>query len=196
MIYVVDTSGSIATIATIDAKASTEDAKASTELTLPARDPALMSNLRQVARTGKVDKVAVAVGPGSFTGLRVGVSFALGLAIGLQVPIVPLSSLDLQAARSEDPATAIVDAGRGRYYYQLPGEKPLLGEPAEIPATYDLVGNVANRSSLVAAGHRFKGNGDLRPFYAAAEILVRTAREVPYRNLEIEYMQSFSARKV
>ena len=107
---------------------------------------------------------------------------------------MPLPTLDLQAARTGEPVTAIVDAGRGRYYYRVPGAKPRLGEPAEIPATYELVGNVADRRSLVAAGHRFKPNQELRPFHDAAKILLETASEVPYRSLRIEYMQSFSRK--
>lgn len=187
MIFVVDTSGSIAVVATIDGTSRAE-------LQLPARDPALMPALRRVAREREVTKVAVATGPGSFTGLRVGISFGLGLAMGLGVPIVGLPTLDLQAARSDRPVTAVVDAGRGRYYYRLPQEDIRLGEPVDIPRTFDLVGNLAARRSLVAAGHRFQRDDDLRPLVDAAEILLRTAEEVPYRNLRIDYMQSFSRK--
>jgi hypothetical protein len=56
------------------------------------------------------------------------------------------------------------------------------------------VGNVADRRSLLGAGHRFKPEDELRTFVEAVEIVLRTAEEVPYRNLRIEYMQSF-ARK-
>jgi hypothetical protein len=87
----------------------------------------------------------------------------------------------------------VVDAGRGRYYFQAPGGEPQIGEPAEIPNSHDLVGNVADRATLIAGGLRFVPDGGVRPFYDAAAILLETAREVPYRNLEIEYMQSFSA---
>ena len=140
-------------------------------------------------------RIAVATGPGSFTGLRVGVSFALGLAIGLRVPIVPLPSLDLQRARSTVPATAVLEAGRGRLYYQLPGATPMHGEPADIPVGFPLVGNVSanTESALVGARHRFVPAEELRDFAEAARKLLETAREVPYRNLEVEYMQSFLA---
>lgn len=149
---------------------------------------------RLVAKT-PISKVAVVSGPGSFTGLRVGVSIGLGIAIGLQVPIVPLPTLELQAARSDEPVTAVADAGRGRFYYLVPGGEPSLGEPADIPTTYPLVGRVANREApLLAAGHRFKPEKELRRFVEAARILLSTAPEVPYRNLEITYMQSFSPR--
>ena len=151
--------------------------------------------LRRIVRSGHVGKVAVASGPGSFTGLRVGASFGLGLAMGLGVPIVPLPTLDLQGARSDEPVTAVVDAGRGRYYYRVPGADTMLGEAVAIPATHPLVGNVADRRALVAAGHRFKPEEELRPFAEAARRLIETAPEVPYRSLQIEYMQTFSVAR-
>ena len=145
---------------------------------------------------GKVTKVAVATGPGSFTGLRVGVSFALGLAMGLRIPIIPLPSLDLLAARSDIPAIAVLEAGRGRVYYRVPGGEPALGDPAEIPASHALVGNVPQKTeaALIAAGHRFLPARDLNDFATAAERMLEGAREVAYGSLEIKYMQSFSVR--
>src|SRR5436309_945075 len=127
MILVIDTSSSLAAIATLNGQPS--------EVFVPARSPELMPALRRVA-SQDITRVAVATGPGSFTGLRVGVSFALGLAVGRHLPIVPLSSLELQAARSDKPATAVADAGRGRFYYLVPGAEPALGEPADIPTTH------------------------------------------------------------
>ncbi len=168
---------------------ATIDGDAMREFTSPRLDREL---LKELIRAATVTRVAVANGPGSFTGLRVGVSFGLGLAIGLQIPIVPLPTLDLQAARSDEPVTAIVDAGRGRYYFKLPGDRPRLGAPVEIPTSHELVGEIADPSSLVAAGHRLMPETELRRFVDAAAILLERAPEVPYRNLEIEYMQTFS----
>lgn len=143
---------------------------------------------------GRPDRVAVATGPGSFTGVRVGVAFALGLAVGLRIPIVPLRSLDLRAARVDQPATAVIEAGRGRVYWRAPGQEALLGEPAEIPVTLPLVGDVTakTQSALIAAGHRFVPDSELKDFAKAAATLLEVAKEVPYRNLEIQYMQSIS----
>src|SRR5205807_5608672 len=114
--------------------------------------------LKGLIQTAPITKIAVASGPGSFTGLRVGVSFGLGLAIGLRIPIIPLPSLDLQAARSDVPAIAVIEAGRGRVYYKLPGGKPMLGDPSDIPTSHPLVGNVApmTEAALLAAGHSFR----------------------------------------
>ena len=154
----------------------------------------VIRRLRQIAQQNQLTAVAVVTGPGSFTGLRVGVSFGLGLAMGLRIPIIPLPTLDLYAARSDEPATAVVEAGRGRVYYQLPGGKPVLGDPADVPATHPLVGNVAplTESALTASGHRFVPN-DHSAFSKAVMKMLETAREVAYGSLKIEYMQSLSA---
>jgi len=178
-------------IATIDETGS------GSETLIPARDPEVMAHLRRLARRQSITKVAVATGPGSFTGLRKGVSFGLGLAMGLRIPIVPLPTLVLQAARSHEPVTAVSDAGRGRFYYLVPGGEVALGEPAEIPTTNALVGSLDPdaEASLRMAGHRFKPGKELRRVGEAAIELLKTAREVPYGSLKLEYMQSFSASK-
>src|SRR5213594_5169812 len=98
MILVIDTSAPKASfVATIDG-GQREEHQA------PRLD---LEALRKLARERPPANVAVATGPGSFTGLRVGVSFGLGLAMGLKVPIVPLPTLAIQAARSEEPALAV-----------------------------------------------------------------------------------------
>ena len=180
MILVIDTSSpSSSVIATIDGDQMSESVSAGRGLD--------MDHLRRLAKTRRITKVAVASGPGSFTGLRAGVSFGLGLAKGLGVPIVPLPTLELQAARSEEPVTAVADAGRGRFYFLVPGGEVALGAPADIPTAFPLVGRVAS-----IAGHRFKPEKELRRLVEAASKMLETAREVPYGSLEIEYMQSFS----
>ncbi len=61
--------------------------------------------------------VAVVYGPGSFTGIRIGVSAAKGLAEGLAIPVIALSRLGLLARRSANgSAVAVLDAGRGELY--------------------------------------------------------------------------------
>jgi tRNA threonylcarbamoyladenosine biosynthesis protein TsaB len=82
----------------------------------------LLSTLDEVLREagiGPRDLRAVAVlrGPGSFTGIRIGVSAAKGLAEGLAIPVIGLSRLELLARKSpEGSAVAVLDAGRGEFF--------------------------------------------------------------------------------
>lgn len=57
-------------------------------------------------------------GPGSFTGLRIGMSSAKGLALGNSLPILSLSSLEMYqaAALSEKPVIPVIDARKKRFY--------------------------------------------------------------------------------
>ena len=73
-----------------------------------------------------LDRIGVTVGPGSFTGLRVGLAFAKGLALALQRPCVGIGTLEALAAsiggedmKSGGLKAAVIDAGRGRVYLQL-----------------------------------------------------------------------------
>ena len=68
-----------------------------------------------------VGRIGVTVGPGSFTGLRVGLSFALGLGAALGVPVVGISTLDGLAASVPDKGWVIaaIDARRGQVYMRV-----------------------------------------------------------------------------
>ena len=151
----------------------------------------------RVMREGRpLSRVAVATGPGSFTGLRVGVSFGLGLAMGLKVPIVPLPTLAIQAARSEEPVLAVSEAGRGRVYHLAPGREAGLAEAGELPQEWPAVGwlRPATQEALIAGGVRMQDESRLRSFGAAAALVLKTAREVAYDSLRLEYMQSFASK--
>jgi len=188
VILVIDTSSSVSALATIDGRRAT--------ILLPARSPELLPQLRRLASENKIEKVAVATGPGSFTGLRVGVSFGLGLAMGLRIPIVPLPTLELQAARGHGKLTAVSEAGRGRFYYLPPGGHPSLGTPEEIPHANGLVGllSAKTRAELSLRGLVVADDGQVLGVADAAEKLLKSAHEVPYESVKLEYMQSFGAR--
>ena len=92
--------------------------------------PRLTQLLNEVeANIQAVSGVIVAKGPGSFNGLRVGLSTAKGLAFSLKVPIIGVSSLELEAYRHAEtglPVCPIFNAGRGEIatsIYQKKGNK-------------------------------------------------------------------------
>jgi len=68
---------------------------------------------------GQLDAVAVGQGPGSFTGLRIGIGVAQGIAYGADCPMIGVSSLDalaLQAA-TDGRVLATIDARMGEIYW-------------------------------------------------------------------------------
>ena len=70
---------------------------------------------------GDLDRIGVTVGPGSFTGLRVGLAFAKGMGLALRVPVVGVGSLAALAATAAPAGlvAAAVDARREQLYLQL-----------------------------------------------------------------------------
>jgi len=79
-----------------------------------------------IDRCGKsldeLEAIVVARGPGSFTGLRVGLAAAKGMAHGLGVPVVGVSSLEALARRipfSDLPVCAVIDSRRGELFCGL-----------------------------------------------------------------------------
>ena len=89
--------------------------------------PAIAEMLNQAKLTpAALTAVAVVKGPGSFTGLRIGMSIAKGLCLALGLPIIGIPTLDVIAYAVGDPGSrvvAILEAGRGRicvatYRYQ------------------------------------------------------------------------------
>ncbi len=66
-----------------------------------------------------LDRIGVTVGPGSFTGLRVGLAFAKGLATALSIPCVGVTTLEAMAYGVEGFAAAVLDARMGQVYVQI-----------------------------------------------------------------------------
>lgn len=73
-----------------------------------------------------LEAVVVVNGPGSFTGMRVGVSSAKGLAEALGIPLLPVSRLAVLAWKAESHRAAL-DAGRGEFYFRECDYEYLLG---------------------------------------------------------------------
>ncbi|HST36246.1 MAG TPA: tRNA (adenosine(37)-N6)-threonylcarbamoyltransferase complex dimerization subunit type 1 TsaB [Allosphingosinicella sp.] len=137
----------------------------------------------------KPSAILVDCGPGSFTGVRVGLAAAQGLAIGWSVPLTGYSSLALLAAASgERPVGVALAGGHGELFVQSYGHDPLEPldalrslPPAGAAAAIDaelVVGSGA--ASLVAARGRGRAL-DTLPRAADAGLLSPALRSLPPR---------------
>ena len=104
----------------------------------------------------EIGGIAVALGPGTFTGLRIGISTVKGLSVATGAPVVGVSSLAALAfpfALHDCPVVAMIDARRGEIYYNRyhgaaqPATRVLLAAPeaaaAALPENAILVGSGA-----------------------------------------------------
>jgi tRNA threonylcarbamoyladenosine biosynthesis protein TsaB len=128
------------TATTVSSVAFLENGQLSAEATFPPNDsngvtvsgksnhsetvlPLIQSVLdRAHRRFSDVDAIAVSIGPGSFTGLRIGLALVKGLAYDCNLPVVGVSSLEAQALRvSELPDTVcpLIDARKQEVYAAL-----------------------------------------------------------------------------
>lgn len=107
---------------------------------------------------GGIDRIGVTVGPGSFTGLRVGLAFALGLGAALDRPVIGVSTLDALAASAPigGLVAAVIDARRDQVYARLFRDGAPLGEaealPLEIARDRILAAAGDARSTLIGSG--------------------------------------------
>lgn len=108
-----------------------------------------------------LDRIGVTVGPGSFTGLRVGLAFAKGLASALDIPLVGVGALEALAAEADGLVFAAIDARRDQVYLQaFEGGRPLMA-----PDALEL-GTAAARMAEIAVGRPLTLVGSGAPLLA------------------------------
>lgn len=140
-----------------------------------------------------MDAIAVAVGPGSFTGIRIGVSAVKGFCEGTGKPALGRTSFQVLAYNAEGKVLAVVPAGRGSYYVcGFDGEKRVSLAPAyvgeeklkELSALYTVVSYEALPVPYVQAD-------------PAAGLLcaVRAAREEDLGDLAAFYLKKSQAEE-
>jgi tRNA threonylcarbamoyladenosine biosynthesis protein TsaB len=80
-----------------------------------------------------IERIAVGVGPGGFTGLRIGIATARALAQARDLPLVGVSSLAALAAPHDGPVVAVIDARRGEVFAASPGVfEPVALKPEDL----------------------------------------------------------------
>lgn len=82
----------------------------------------------------RLDRIGVTVGPGSFTGLRVGLAFAKGLGVALDLPVVGVGTLAAMGAGTSGFVAVAVDARRDQIYLQAFRDGQPLGGPEALAA--------------------------------------------------------------
>lgn len=121
LLLAVETATSVSSVAVLEglallAEVTLPRERADAEALLPAVERALA---RAGKREAEIEAFAISIGPGTFTGLRVGLATVKGLAFGSQRPVVPVSTLAALAcgaAATRESVAALLDARRGEVY--------------------------------------------------------------------------------
>ena len=107
---------------------------------------------------GDLTRIAVCTGPGSFTGVRIGVAASRGLALGRGVPAIGISRFEALAAEAGGPVTVCLAGRGGTVYLQSfgadgePVAPPEMTLAGRIPSGARLAGDAGGASTLLAHG--------------------------------------------
>ena len=159
-----------------------------------------------------MDALAVSAGPGSFTGIRIGVAACKGLAWGADKPTIGISSLEAAvfSGDAEGEVCALIDARHESYYFAvfegkdgmyerktadavLPAGEilPLLGE------TCTLVGEGAESFAALFPEKKFRLNGTVQSSLGVARAALASPEGsfIPARDLEAVYLRLSQAER-
>jgi tRNA threonylcarbamoyladenosine biosynthesis protein TsaB len=151
----------------------------------PAHTTELLPAIQELARAAEIEleairRVAVGVGPGAFTGLRIGVATARAITTANEIGLTPVSSL---AALAVGGMTPVIDARRNEFFYRIGGQDRLAGPDqaaAEVAAAgAGAIGDGALklRDALTALGVSVPAN-DYQPHVISAVAMLELAREI------------------
>jgi tRNA threonylcarbamoyladenosine biosynthesis protein TsaB len=171
--------------------------------------------------TPEIGRIAVDIGPGLFTGLRVGVATAKALASALDIPIVGCSSLDLLAhphRREGRVVAAVVDAKRGEVFWALyrpapegmtPVTEATVSAPDVLALAIEASAGGPNRPAVLAVGDgarryadvlgglvgvELAGPADDHPSAAVLVELAATRPSVPLAEITPRYLRGADVR--
>ncbi|WP_421936942.1 tRNA (adenosine(37)-N6)-threonylcarbamoyltransferase complex dimerization subunit type 1 TsaB [Phenylobacterium sp.] len=137
---------------------------------------------------GRLQRIGATVGPGSFTGLRVGVAFAKGLGSALSIPVVGVGSLEALAAEVTGLVAAAIDARRDQLYLQVFED----GEPLMAPDVLP-IGTAAARLAELGMGRALTLVGSGAPLLAET---APGARMLTPEGCDARHVARLAARKV
>lgn len=167
----------------------------------------------------KLTHIAYASGPGAFTGVRIATATAQGLAIGLGIPLIPVSTLAVLAQQACDQfhcanALAALDARMGEAYTALYIQNPATGL-VELTGEERLVklGQLHPLADILSVGSAFQARSEAgfsseedsvihEDIYPTASALVKLAKQAASKghfvsadNAEINYIRNKVAEK-
>lgn len=137
----------------------------------------LLSNAK--VDTKEIKAIIVATGPGSFTGLRVGLSEAKGMAQGLKIPLIGVSSLEAMAAQlpyAKRPVCPIIDSRKGEVFTALFSWG---ADQRMIRTQQDTCLKIEDLPSVIAKPTLFVGNDFNRQAHLIREVLGRKGELAP-----------------
>jgi len=139
LVLSIDTSGPACDVAVVEDEAVLAEAKDEMVRGQDARLPGLVDETVRTAglNLSDIDRMAIVTGPGSFTGVRVGISFARGLALALGIPCVGVTSLEAALPPGQQGSAIVLLPAKRRppdisYWAQRFRSGDALTEPEEI----------------------------------------------------------------
>ena len=168
-----------------------EDAWSSAQRQSAELLPHLLALLARIERPlHDATAVAVGSGPGSFTGLRVAMALAKGLAVGLRIPIVGVPSLEAWLDADPDATGAVARAGAREAYLLARGDDlPRIVDRDALDTTAVVVA-AEELATAFGLGHARRPRGATAIARRAAERLTADAAGDDLRTLEPIYLRS------
>lgn len=152
---------------------------------------------RAELRPEDCDFFAVVVGPGSFTGIRIGVSTVKGLCFACDKPALALTSFDCLAyAEKSEPLLALVDAGHGYYYACAYDQDKTVAAPPAYCSKEETEAIIGRGFTPIAADRLFEGCAVVDPCKGLTEaVKAKHGELVSASGLAAVYLRKSSAEE-
>lgn len=125
-----------------------------------------------------LDLVVVGIGPGSFTGLRIGVVTARSMAQALEIGLACQSTFDCFESQVEQPSGFILDGGRGHYFVSAKDIDPCVMSETQLNET------ISENENLL--WHHFKSDNTTTKSLPTIENMAACLAFIAFKNLEIQ----------